>query len=832
MARPERPLDPAMGPVARLAFELREMRRRAGNPSYRELARLARFSPSTLSTAASGRALPTREVTRAFAQACGEDPAEWEERWRDAAISPGRHSSPHPRGDQAQGTGPAAGHPGYPAMWAANGLGRHGSSGHGVGGHGAGGHGVGGHGTGEIRTVPAMLPPDVTDFTGRAESLRLAQVQLCGGLQERQPAPLLTIAGPPGIGKTAFALRLAHSVKRRFRDGQLFASFPGDEEEHPRPGEILARFLRALGVPRAKVPADLEEQSALFRSVLADRRVLVVLDNVANEAQVRPLLPASDTCGTLITSRNVLSGLECSQTIFLDTLTDAEAVNLLAGIAGRARVTSERAAARDVAELCGRLPLAIRIAGARLRARPTRTIADLARRLRHEQRRLGELTTGDLEVRSAFASSYERLPPDLRFVFRRLGLVPGLDFTPESAAALLGPVSGDTEASLELLADYNLVQAAPDGRYRLHCLLRIYAAERAEAEDTERERQETISGLINWYLGTAMAASGVLFPHRRRVPAEPAEAGRPPLAFTAHRDALAWCEAELPNLVAISRYAAETGRCAAAWKLPASLLGFFTLRKYWNEWINSFLAGLVAARQTSDRRGEALILSGLGIACRELRRFDEAFGYLEAALAIHRADGDMYGEASALNSIGAIHLGVRQFDRAIVCYERVIDVCRRTGNRWGESTTLNNLSEAFSDVGRFGDAAECSRQALELSGGIGNRWGEGFALYNLATSSRGLGRPQEAVRSLEQSLAIRREIGDRQGEAQALRCLGDVLSDIGEPEQARESWHLALQIFTEIGDPQGTDESARLSRLGLTSDRRPGSQGRAVPRAR
>jgi tetratricopeptide (TPR) repeat protein/transcriptional regulator with XRE-family HTH domain len=795
-----------MGPVARLAFELREMRRRAGGPSYRELARLARYSASTLSTAASGRTMPTREVTRAFAQACGEDAAEWEERWREAALSLGACSG----GDQLPGAGALGARPWYPAPWPANGMG----------------------GPAENLTVPAMLPPDVTDFTGRSESLQLADLQLCGSQGEREQAPLLTIAGPPGIGKTAFALRLAHSVKRRFRDGQLYASFRGDEGDHQHPNEILARFLRALGVPRAKVPAGLEEQSALFRSVLAGRHVLVVLDNVVNEAQVRPLLPASDTCRTLITSRSVLSGLECSQTIFLDTLTEPEAVSLLAGIAGRARVAGEPGAARDLAELCGRLPLAIRIAGARLKARPTRTVADLARRLRHEQRRLGELTTGDLEVRSAFASSYERLSADLRFVFRRLGLIPGLDFTAETAAALFGPVSGDTEASLELLADYNLVQAAQERRYRLHCLLRIYACERAEAEDTEREREEAISGLVNWYLHTAMAASGVLFPHRRRVPAEQAGDGRPPLAFATHREALDWCEAELPNLVAVSRYAAETGRCAVAWKLPACLLGFFTLRKYWNEWTSSFLAGLTAARQTGDRTGEALILSGLGIACRELRRFDEAFGYLEDALAIHRETGDLYGEASALNSIGAIHLGVRQFDKAIVCYERVIDVCHRTGNRWGESTTLNNLSEAFSDIGRFGDAAECSRQALELSGGIGNRWGEGFALYNLATSSRGLGRPQEAVRSLEKSLVIRREIGDRQGEAQALRCLGDALFDIGEPEQARESWHLALAIFTQIGDPQGSDESARLSRLGrlgAAAGTGPAAVGKAAP---
>jgi tetratricopeptide (TPR) repeat protein len=624
----------------------------------------------------------------------------------------------------------------------------------------------------------------------------------------------LTVAGPPGIGKTAFGLHLAHSVKRRFTDGQLFACLRGDEEEHQHPNEILARFLRALGVPRAKVPADTEEQSALFRSVLAGRNVLVVLDNVASEAQVRPLLPASDTCRTLITSRNVLSGLECSQTIFLDTLTGAEAASLLAGIAGRGRVAGEPAAARDVVELCGGLPLAIRIAGARLKARPTRTVADLARRLRHEQRRLGELTTGDLEVRSAFASSYERLSPEVRFVFRRLGLVPGLDYTAESVAALIGPVCGDAEAYLELLADYNLVQVAQEGRYRLHCLLRIYGAERAQAEDSEREREEAISRLVSWYLHTATTASAVLFPHRRKVPDEQAQDGGPPKAFCSHREALDWCEAELPNLLAISRHAAETGRCAAAWKLPASLLGFFTLRKYWNEWINTYRAGLTAARHMGDRRGEALILGGLGIACRELRRFDEAFEYLEAALVIHRESGDLYGEASALNSIGAIHLGVRQVDQAIVCYERVIDVCRRTGNRWGESTTLNNLSEAFSDVGRFGDAAACSRQALELSGGIGNRWGEGFALYNLATSSRGLGRPHEAVRSLEESLLIRREIGDRQGEAQALRCLGDVLFDIGERDQARESWTQALEIFTEIGDPQGTDENPRLTRLG------------------
>jgi transcriptional regulator with XRE-family HTH domain len=335
-----------------------------------------------------------------------------------------------------------------------------------------------------------QLPPDARDFTGRDAELRDAFRAV-----RTARVAALTVSGPPGVGKTAFAVRLAHLLKGRFPDGQLFACLRGPQGRKLAPGTVIGRFLRALGVPANELPANLDERSCLLRSILARTRSLLVLDNAVSESQVRPLLPAASGCLTLITSRSVLSGLEGAKNLILDVPSAEDALELLGRVTGDSRPAAEEAFARHVVRLCAHLPLAIRITGARLAARPAWTVAELARRLGDEQRRLGELATGDLEIRAHFELSYAPLAPAAQRVFRRLGLITVASFSIGHAAALAALSPADTQSILECLTDVSLVQAIGPGQYRMHDLLRLYAAERSYAEDDFRARQDAIARL-------------------------------------------------------------------------------------------------------------------------------------------------------------------------------------------------------------------------------------------------------------------------------------------------------------------------------------------------
>jgi hypothetical protein len=327
---------------------------------------------------------------------------------------------------------------------------------------------------------PAQLPPAVTDFTGREEEFSWAQRCLA-----RYPAAPLTFSGPPGVGKTTLAVYLAHRVMDRFWDGQLFADLRGPRACRGVSAEALAMFLRGLGVPKWQIPNDTEERSAMFRSLTADGRFLVLLDNASDEDQVRPLLPASPGCLTLITSTRLLAGLEGARTLILDVPPEEEAIELLRRVVGPERIATEEAAARDVVRCCGRLPLAVRIAGARLSARPAWPVAEIAARLDDERRRLSELAVGDLRVRAVLAACYGALGPAAQRVFRCLGSVPGPHVTAERVVARTVLAASEVEAALEQLADVSLVRALGGCRYYLHDLVRMYAAERFYAEDVD-----------------------------------------------------------------------------------------------------------------------------------------------------------------------------------------------------------------------------------------------------------------------------------------------------------------------------------------------------------
>ena len=709
---------------------------------------------------------------------------------------------------------------------------------------------------------PRQLPPSPSGFVGREGELAQLDALLSPpGRRRPRPVVIAAIHGMAGVGKTALAIHWGHRIARRFPDGQLYTDLRG---RSPRAamtmGEALGRSLRALGIPDQQIPLDEEEQAALYRSLLAGRRVLVVLDNAATPEQVRLLLPGSASCMVVVTSRSLLPGLvarDGAQRINLEVLPAAQAVALLAQSVGAARVDAELDAAERLARLCGRLPLALRIAAERVASHPRSALADLVSELTDAHDRLDLLSAGDDDaaaVRAVFSWSYRTLSPDAARVFRLMGLLAGPDVSTQAVAALIGSDTAMARRLLDVLARMYLIQETLGDRYRLHDLLRLYAAERAVAEDTDEDRGRARRRVLDWYLHTADAASSAITPQQgRRVPLDEAEGYCAPLTFSTHMQAVGWYETERANLMASIRLAAETGQHGVAWKLPATLVNFFALRKSWNDWISSHQIGLAAARHIGDRYGEAWILSSLGYAHRDLRRPEEAISYCQQALAVLREIGEQLGQAYALIILGLAHGDLRRFEEAISYCHQALAIFReigdrrgqatclvsmsailrglrrargghqllppgtchppRIGDRWGQGLALETSALANMDLFRFEEAIGTCGQALSVHRDIGNRHGEGDTLNTLSTACRGMRRFREAIDYSHQALSIAREIGDRRGEGITLTNLGAALRDAGQKDAARRCWREALTILDGLGSPKAGEVRALLEKL-------------------
>ncbi|MGH8929851.1 MAG: tetratricopeptide repeat protein [Egibacteraceae bacterium] len=662
---------------------------------------------------------------------------------------------------------------------------------------------------------PFQLPPDIAEFTGREVELAALRAHLT--LTGVGPDPTLAVSaidGKPGIGKSALAIHLAHELAPRFDDGVLYANLRGAEPQRLAPIQVLGQFLRALGVPDGDIPADLQTASALYRTLLAGKRVLVVLDNAADAGQVRPLLPGGHGCAVLITSRSPLVDLEGVGPLSLTVLGEDEAVELLGRLGGRRRIEREPAEARVVARQCGLLPLAVRIAGARLRARPAWPVAALANRLADERRRLGELQVGDLAVRANFQLSYGILAPTEARTFRLLGLLEGPDATPGVAAALVEITVPEVEAILERLVDAQLLETPSPDRYRFHDLLRLFARERAELEEDESQRAAALERGLRWYLRNAEEADELLKPVSMRTSGgDDQSRGQP---FADQPAALDWLEAERANLVAaVAQAAAHAPKpvAAVAWRLSDTLFRFFYLRKHWSDWQKVCEAALRAAQRTGDRAAEAGPRNSLGVICYDRQNFEEAVAHYERSLAGYRRAGNREREGAVLNNLANVRAARGCFDEAIELFEQSLAITKELGDPLGEGGILNNLGVVHREQGRFDRAISCLSQGLVIWRAVGSRSNEGLALSNLGDTYREQQRFDKAFASYEQALEIFRELSSRYDEGLTLRALGLAVEAARGTSAARPHWTQALDILASLGAPQADEVKALLDKL-------------------
>ncbi len=696
------------------------------------------------------------------------------------------------------------------------------------------------------RLAPAQLPPDPTDFTGRESAVDLLVERLTG---PRQGSTLCVVAGPGGVGKSALAVHVAHRLAAEFPDGQLHVDLRGLAPLPPSPVEVLGRFLRGLGDDPATLPDSLDERVDRFRTYLADRRVLVVLDDAVSESQVRPLLPGGHSSAVLITSRNRLPGLAGAHLIELGMLSPDEATALLTRIAGEQRIRSAPEAAAQIAIECGFLPLAVRIAGARLASRRLWSPQLLAARLADEQRRLDELRVGDQQVRSAMELSYRALPEPAQVVLRRLGRLGVPDFPVWLAAALVDAPIGTAEMLVEQLVDahlleYSYVDSVGQVRYRLHDLVRIYAREQADAQEPRADDVAATSRVVGTWLALVERLADLLPPGTFRYQPRSSVACPlyPEVVDLALANPRAWLDTEQNALVRCVERAAELGLdelvVALASALCSSLYLAYNMLDCWGR---THCAALTAARNAGNTEGEAVLLAGLGQLRFEQDRFPEAREYLSNALAMFRDAGNSRGEAATLSALGtacreqgylpeaqyflakataagqtlgddnatgycaritgSIHLERGNFAAARAALDVSLAAYRRAGSRRGEAFTLRTLALERRARGDLVSAGHLCATALAIFEELGDELSAAYCLRALAKVRVRRGQLDEPLVQLQSVLDTCRRLGDRWGEGLTERTLGELHLSAGRLDAAERHFDAAMRIWDALDVP-------------------------------
>ncbi|MGN9911259.1 TIR domain-containing protein [Phytohabitans sp. LJ34] len=655
-------------------------------------------------------------------------------------------------------------------------------------------------------TVLEQIPRDVSRFTGREDYL----ATLDRLVEHPAGAPATTvIAGMAGVGKTALAVHWAHRMRARFPDGVLYLDLHVHGSAPPvEPADALDRLLRDLGEKAGDIPATVEERAVWYRSRLAGRRFLVVLDDAVSEEQVRPLLPGSGSCAVVVTSRARLAGLvarDGATRLDLDLLSQEEAVTLLERVIGAERASTEPAAVDRLATACARLPLALSIAGARVTARPRGGLAELVEELAQEGRLAALELAGDPadQIRTVFSWSCSTLRPDVARMWRLLGLHAGPHIGVPAAAALGDVPPAETRRLLDTLAGVALLKEVSPGRYEMHDLLDAYAAERVATEESAEQRAAAVARMLSWYLHAADAAAATVAPHARRralgTPAHPVPVFATPVA------ALDWCEAERENLLAAARQASAHGHDAVACDLvPVLWWALHERRGYYGDLLESGGLALAAARRLADRDREAAALDCLGRASLYLGHRADATVHLEQALALYRETGDPHRQARTLNT-----LGLARTDRSAVgLHRQALALYRETGDRHGEGGTLLYLGYAYRDQYRRDEALKHFQLALDAFREAGDPHSVAHALVNIGFARLGTAQT-EAVAALEQAADLYRESGDWASEANVLTYLGQIHRDAGKPQVMNDRLQQALARSAMTAGHVGGVEIAR-----------------------
>lgn len=703
-------------------------------------------------------------------------------------------------------------------------------------------------------TPVCQLPLDLPDFTGRDDIVDALGELLRKRREQGKPA-IAVLSGAPGVGKSSVAVRVAHAVREDFPDGQLHVDLAGTSSSPRPPMGVLAELLRALGIPDAGLPRDLAERAALLRSRLAGTRMCVVLDDAAGAAQVRPLLPGAGACAVLVTSRVRMPDLAGATPVDVDLLPEAEAAKLLESIVGAERVAAEPECAAAILRHCGYLPLALRVAGAKLTHRPGWTLRVLADRLRDERRRLDELRVGDLAVRASVTLSYDLLPMSAATAFRGLGGLGAVQFPAWAVAALLG--RDLAEDVLDVLVDAHLVElvgsdSTGEPRYRLHDLLRCYAVE-LRAQDVPTKAREATKRVLEGYLALAVEAADRMPIHFFGIYHDDSAAhpDLPPGTEHLVEDPAAWFSTERHTCVSAVSLAAELGFDALAWRLAAAFAPYFDQRGHQDDWLQTHAVALAAARRSGEVRGEAIIQRNLGqiqlyqdsyadalVAFEQSQllfdKIDDARGAAialaglgtvlriqgEDAVALDRCHealdqfseaGDRNGEAVARIAIGAVWLARRQYADAERWFTEALEQSAAIGDRHREAHALKRLAMLRQHQGNLAAAREHVDRAIAIFNELGDDHCVGYANQNLGELYLHSGDLAHAQLLLVNSLSVHQRNGDRRSEAEVSQLLGELHEALSQPERSRTYSERALALWRELSArPQ---ESALASRL-------------------
>ncbi|WP_210591503.1 NB-ARC domain-containing protein [Streptomyces sp. GESEQ-35] len=668
-----------------------------------------------------------------------------------------------------------------------------------------------------VRQTPWQFPPSVR-MVNRSLELSALERHRSRATREERPT-LASVSGLGGVGKTTLVLRWLHTLRPHFPGGQLYADLGAQSPDGPaHPEEVLGRFLRALGVSAQQVPATLAERTALYRSLTADRRLVVLLDDAATAAQVRPLLPAGGNV-TAVTSRSRLPGLtvDGSFPVQVEPLAPEAGVELLADTLADGRVAAQPDAARRLVELCAGLPLAVRVAGARLAARPERRITTMVRALAEERDRLDALAIeGDHDVRAALDLSYQALPPVAARLYRLLGLHPGPEFSSSVAAALCAEgAEGDAVASLETLHDASLLLDAGDERHRFHDLVRLHATTKAQEDEPPQERAKARRRIADHYLASTTRAEEIIDPQHRTMtrdygagPVVTADVGRDP------QTALDWLERELPAVMAVIRQARTAGFPTIAWQLADALWPLFLRRKFYDDWHAAHEEGLTAAQDLGDTAAECRMLTSGGVGQLGSGNHDRALEMFERA-ARHLLDaGDQLGHARTLNYRGLALQRLGRLAEATDQFRRAAAELPEHGDRRAGALARLNLADTALTTGHDESALQHASAACTTLREEGDTYNAARATLLLGRASLALGRLDQADEHLSSALAILRDMTARYEMAHAVSGLAEVAERRGDAHTARDHYRAALDLYASVGRSRSEEAESARRRLG------------------